>query len=159
MSWGLSDLTVCKKRKRWGTRPKDDRNRMPGFARKEQHSGSKSRSRPLRGDASKPLHLVVVEEVVLLAAGAIGALQAADEEHGYAHRHEDGQNASVDSKPVHQSIHAHSTSRSNHQNRALPLVIASRGPCMSLTHCPAVGLTIGKLGDYFYCIREKKGRK
>ena len=63
------------------------------------------RRRPgaLPGDAR--LDLVTMEEVVLLAAGAVRALHAADEEHGHAHRNQDGKYARVDHEPMHQATH------------------------------------------------------
>ena len=51
------------------------------------------------------LQFVAAEEVVFLAAGAVGTLQAADEKHGNSHRDQDGKDARVDLKPVHQTIH------------------------------------------------------
>jgi hypothetical protein len=37
-----------------------------------------------------PLHLVAVEEFILLDLGAVGTLKAADEKHRYADCHQDG---------------------------------------------------------------------
>ena len=46
------------------------------------------------------LDFVPAEEIVFLAAAALGALQAADQQHGHAHRHQNGQNALIHNKPV-----------------------------------------------------------
>jgi hypothetical protein len=47
----------------------------------------------------------VLEEIVFLAAGALGALYATDEEHGHAYRHQNGENASIHCEPTHQVLH------------------------------------------------------
>ena len=57
--------------------------------------------------SSLPLQLVAVEELVLLTAGAVGTLQAADEKNGNAHRDQNGKDARIDLKPVHETIHTH----------------------------------------------------
>jgi hypothetical protein len=51
------------------------------------------------------LQLVAAEEVVLLAAGAVRAPQAADEKHGHTHRYHNGKGISVGRKPVNQTAH------------------------------------------------------
>jgi hypothetical protein len=49
--------------------------------------------------------LVPREEVVLLPAGAVGALQATDKQHSHCHRYQDSQNVRVDHEPVKDTIH------------------------------------------------------
>ena len=51
------------------------------------------------------LEFVAAEEVVLFAAGALRALQAANDEHGYARRYHNGKDISVGHKPMNQAIH------------------------------------------------------
>lgn len=51
------------------------------------------------------LELGWAEEIVLLAAGAVGALHAADEEDGHAHRDQNGENTFVDHKPMKHAVH------------------------------------------------------
>jgi hypothetical protein len=46
-------------------------------------------------------HFAALEEIVLLAAAAVRALQTADEKYGNAHRDQDGEDISIDSEPVH----------------------------------------------------------
>jgi hypothetical protein len=53
----------------------------------------------------RDLELVVLEEIVFLAAVALGALKAADEQHGHAYRHQNGENASIHCEPTHQVLH------------------------------------------------------
>jgi hypothetical protein len=48
---------------------------------------------------------MAAEEVVLVARGAAGALQAADKKDGNANRHDDGESIRVDRKPVKQTMH------------------------------------------------------
>jgi hypothetical protein len=48
---------------------------------------------------------VALEEVIFVAAGAVGALQAADEKDRHAHRNQDGENIFIDRKPMEQSSH------------------------------------------------------
>jgi hypothetical protein len=60
-----------------------------------------------------------VEELVLLTAGAVGTLQAADEKHGNAHRDQNGKDARVDLKPVHETIHTDYPSWFNTPKRVL----------------------------------------
>jgi hypothetical protein len=52
-----------------------------------------------------PLEFVAVEEIVLFAAGAVGALQAADEEYGNTDRDQNGEDIRVDHKPMKHAIH------------------------------------------------------
>jgi hypothetical protein len=49
--------------------------------------------------------LVALEEIVLLAAAAVRALQTADEQHSHTHRDENGEDVSIDSEPVHKAAH------------------------------------------------------
>ena len=51
------------------------------------------------------LEFVAAEEVVLFAAGALRALQAANDEHGYACRDHNSKDVSVGHKPMNQAIH------------------------------------------------------
>jgi len=51
------------------------------------------------------LQLVAAKEVVFLAAGALRALQAANDEHGHARRYHNGKDVSVGHKPMNQSVH------------------------------------------------------
>jgi hypothetical protein len=46
------------------------------------------------------LNFVALEELVLLAASAIGALKAAGDEHGHTHRNQDGEYVSIQSEPM-----------------------------------------------------------
>ena len=48
---------------------------------------------------------VTLEQVVFIAAGAFGALQAADQEESHSHRHQDRQEIRVDSQPVCENSH------------------------------------------------------
>jgi len=41
-----------------------------------------------------------MEDIVFIPAGAVRALQAAHQQHSNAYRHQDGEYARVDSKPV-----------------------------------------------------------
>jgi hypothetical protein len=52
---------------------------------------------------------VAAEEVVFVAAGAVGASQAADEKDRYAHCHQDSQDASVRREPMDQMMHIQDT--------------------------------------------------
>jgi hypothetical protein len=51
------------------------------------------------------LQFAAAEEVVFLAAGALRALQAADDEHSHARRDHNGKDVSVGHKPMNQSVH------------------------------------------------------
>ena len=53
---------------------------------------------------------MTVEDVVLVAARAFGALQTTDEEQGHAHRDQNGDGVFADHEPVNQAIHCHSPS-------------------------------------------------
>ena len=48
---------------------------------------------------------MALEQVVLFTAGAVGALEAADQQYGYADRNQHGKNARIDLKPVKQARH------------------------------------------------------
>jgi hypothetical protein len=52
---------------------------------------------------------VAAEEVVFVAAGAVGASQAADEKDCNAHCHQDSQDASVRREPMDQVMHIQDT--------------------------------------------------
>lgn len=52
---------------------------------------------------------MAAEEVVLIAAGAVGASEAADQKNRNAHCHEDSQNASVRREPMDQMMHIQDT--------------------------------------------------
>jgi hypothetical protein len=52
---------------------------------------------------------VAAEEVVFVAAGAVGASEAADEKDCDAYRYEDSQNASVRREPMDQMMHIQDT--------------------------------------------------
>jgi hypothetical protein len=47
----------------------------------------------------------VAKDLVLVAAGAVSALQAANEEQGHAHRSQNAEDAFMYRKPVNQAIH------------------------------------------------------
>ncbi len=51
------------------------------------------------------LDFVALEQVVLLAATAVGALEAANEKHGDTHRDQHGEYVPVHSKPMDQAAH------------------------------------------------------
>lgn len=51
------------------------------------------------------LHLVTMEDFVLLAVGAIRALQAANEQNCDAHSCKDGKNIRIRHKPVNHALH------------------------------------------------------
>jgi len=51
------------------------------------------------------LDFVTIEDVVLFAAGAAGALEAADKQHGHAGSNEDGEDGLVGREPVDQAMH------------------------------------------------------
>ena len=51
------------------------------------------------------LHPVGTEQVVFIAAGAVGAAKAADQQHGNTNRHQDGDQASVHGEPMNQAKH------------------------------------------------------
>ena len=57
------------------------------------------------------LYFVAMEDLVLFAFGAAGALHAADEEHGHAYRDQHGQDDSILHKPMRQSLHFRSPIR------------------------------------------------
>jgi hypothetical protein len=42
----------------------------------------------------------MAEEVVVFAAGAVDALQAADQQQGHAHRNQNGDGVSINRKPM-----------------------------------------------------------
>jgi hypothetical protein len=52
---------------------------------------------------------VAAEQVVFVAAGAVRASQAADQEDRNAHRHQDSQEASVRREPMDQMVHIQDT--------------------------------------------------
>ncbi len=52
----------------------------------------------------------MLEEIVFLAAAALGALKAADEEHGHAYCNQNGKNASIHCNPMCQVLHFLATS-------------------------------------------------
>jgi hypothetical protein len=54
------------------------------------------------------LALATAEEVVFIAAGAVGAAQGADEKHRNARRYNHGANNSVCSKPMEKAMHIQS---------------------------------------------------
>jgi hypothetical protein len=58
------------------------------------------RSKP-EAVARQRLHFVPLEEVVFLAAAALGALKAADEQHRYADCNQYGEDISIHAQPVH----------------------------------------------------------
>jgi hypothetical protein len=47
----------------------------------------------------------MAEDIVLIAAGALGALSAAPQKHRYANRHDQGKSVSVHRQPVNQTAH------------------------------------------------------
>lgn len=51
------------------------------------------------------LHPVGTEQVVFIAAGAVGAAKAADQQHGDAHCDQDGGQACVHREPMDQVMH------------------------------------------------------
>jgi hypothetical protein len=51
------------------------------------------------------LNFVAMEERVLLALGAVRALEAGDKQYGYAHRDQHGKNASIHRNPMCQGPH------------------------------------------------------
>jgi hypothetical protein len=55
------------------------------------------------------LHFVAAEEVVLVAAGAVGASQAANQKNRNAHCHQDSQEAAVRREPMDQMMHIQDT--------------------------------------------------
>ena len=55
------------------------------------------------------LEFVAAEEVVFVAAGAVGASQAADQKHRNADSHQDSQDASVRREPMDQMMHIQDT--------------------------------------------------
>jgi len=52
------------------------------------------------------LHVAALEKVVLVAALAVRALQAADQQHRHSHRHQDGEQIRVGRKPMCQAMHS-----------------------------------------------------
>jgi hypothetical protein len=56
------------------------------------------------GDASH-LQFVAAEQIILAAARAVGASHAAHKQKGHAHRHNDGEEASIRREPVNQAMH------------------------------------------------------
>jgi hypothetical protein len=58
------------------------------------------------------LAFVAMEELILFAAAALGALQAAHKQHRHAHRDQHGKNASIRRKPMRYSLHVWSPFRS-----------------------------------------------
>jgi hypothetical protein len=55
--------------------------------------------------ASPALDLVAVKDLVLIAFGAVRALQTADQKDGHSHRNQHSENVFVDRKPMHQTTH------------------------------------------------------
>ena len=51
------------------------------------------------------LNFVAAEDVVLFAAGTLGATQAANQEHGDSRRRDDGQETSARYQPLNQGMH------------------------------------------------------
>lgn len=51
------------------------------------------------------LHLVAAEEIVLVAAGAVRASEAANKQDSHAYRYQNGKDASVTREPVNQVMH------------------------------------------------------
>jgi hypothetical protein len=51
---------------------------------------------------------MVLEEIVFVAAVALGALKTADEEHGHAYRDQHSKNASIHREPMRQVLHLQS---------------------------------------------------
>jgi hypothetical protein len=56
-------------------------------------------------DNANALKLAAAKDFVLVAAGAIRASKAADEEYCHTSRNQDGEDASMDHKPMHQVLH------------------------------------------------------
>jgi hypothetical protein len=54
------------------------------------------------------LHSVVAEDIVLVAAGAVRALQAADEKQSHAHRDHDGEGIFDGREPLNEILHTQS---------------------------------------------------
>jgi hypothetical protein len=70
------------------------------------------------------LDSAVTKELVLVAAGAVRALQAADEEQGHAHRSQDGEDFFMHRKPVNQTNHClYPRAYSKNLAAGLPLLI------------------------------------
>jgi hypothetical protein len=59
----------------------------------------------IRQSARRALKFIVAKEGVLAAARAVGASHAAHEEDGHAHRHYDGEQASIHREPMKQAMH------------------------------------------------------
>jgi hypothetical protein len=51
------------------------------------------------------LHSVVAEDIVFVAAGAVGALQATKEEERHAQRHQEGEGVIKGREPLKQTLH------------------------------------------------------
>jgi hypothetical protein len=51
------------------------------------------------------LHFVALEELILLAASAFGALEAADNKHGHSQRHQNGEHRRIQPEPCQQTVH------------------------------------------------------
>ncbi len=51
------------------------------------------------------LYFVPLEELVLLPASALRALEAADNKHGHSHRHQNGEHCSICPEPCQQAVH------------------------------------------------------
>jgi hypothetical protein len=71
---------------------------------------------------------MVAEKVVLFAARAVRALQAADQKHSNTHRHKDGKDVRVDQEPVHKIIHTYYLIRNNHPKGVLFRTLHRVGP-------------------------------
>ena len=75
----------------------------PGAASEPRNDKNTGQQRARLG-RSRNQRLVTMKEIVFFAVGAVGAFQAADQEHGHSHRHQDSQNARIDRKPMHQTF-------------------------------------------------------
>jgi hypothetical protein len=56
-------------------------------------------------EKTRASNLMMAEDIVLFAVAAVRALQATDQEHGHADRHQDGEGVIGGCKPLDQAIH------------------------------------------------------
>lgn len=81
------------------------------------------------------LNLVALEEIILVALGAVRALQTTNQEYGHANSDKDGEDIRVSLEPVHQSSHKGSAfSQRAPSVASTPALKTSRGYSLDVIH-------------------------
>lgn len=82
---------------------------MTGFTRSGQRRLIKPAPNPnspiVLTSSIAGLHFVPLEDLVLFAASALGALEAADNKHSYSHCHQNGEHRRICPEPCQQAVH------------------------------------------------------